>query len=1075
MYRLLSFWTLSLAVCCSAQITNTQVIAWDWDYYGQADIPPGLTNVVAIAAGYADTKVLKSDGTAAAWGSYWDNHGNWIPTTVPSYVSNVVMMASGDSHSLGLRADGTVIAWGDNSVGQLNVPAGLSNVIAVACGGWHSMALKTDGTLVGWGTAIPPGLSNVVCVAGGEYSCIAAKADGTVLNWDTGGNLATVPAGLTNVVAVASGFYHNLVLNADGTISAWGAGMTNSGNWPDYGQSVIPDGLSNVVAISAGGYHSMALRADGIVFAWGEEGDVPAITNISAIAAGGHHCVALRGGGPPIFTLRPVNRTVAAGSTVNVRAAADGNFPLAYRWRFGSSDLASGQVLTITNVQLNQSGDYSVTVSNSFGSITSDMLLNVVPLLISAQPQGLTAAGGDTVSFSVTAAGQALNYQWQFNGTNLPGQTPATLTLTNLQLNQAGNYSVVVSNGYGLLTSTPAALVVVPFFITAQPPSQTVYSGTNVVFSGAAQGQGPFAWQWLFNGTNLPGATDSSLTLSNAQTSQSGTYTLQISNAFGTLLTSNAQLVVQASPPLLLSQAASRSVFLNASVTLSVSATGSLPLSYQWLFNGADIPGATNPSLVISNMQAANAGVYDALITNPVGSTNTTNIVLSLVQVYCWGNNTYGQTNVPAALDSVTAVAAGGFHNLALRADGTVIAWGAGTNVTVSPNLGQSRVPAGATNIMAIAAGGYHSLALQTNGTIVAWGDNSYHQTNVPAWLTNAVAVAAGSFHSLALRADGTVVAWGRNTENETNVPPWLSNVVSVTTGGFHNLALRSNGTVVAWGNNSFLQTNIPAGLSNVIAVAGGQGFSLALKGDGSVVFWGEADSRPPLNASNVVAIAAGGPVNPGPYFLGQGLALRKDGSLVAWGYNNNGQGAVPAGLNDVIGIGAGGNHNVALLGDGRPWIVRQPANQTVYSASTVTFSVTAVSQLPPTYQWQFNGANIDGATNAALVLTNVPLSGQGLYHVLVSNALGSVASIDAALVVLRSIPQFAPLTLPNGSGATLTVTNLSGHGPVIIYSSTDLRGWQPLLTNPPVLGAFQFLDRGATNFPARFYRAVEE
>jgi hypothetical protein len=702
-------------------------------------------------------------------------------------------------------------------------------------------------------------------------------------------------------------------------------------------------------------------------------------------------------------------------------------------------------------------------------------LLNVVPLLITAQPQGLTAAGGDTVSFNVTAEGLGLTYQWLFNGTTLTGQTSTTLTLTNVQLNQAGNYSVVVSNSYGAVTSAPAALTVVPFFIIAQPQSQTVYSGTNVVFSGGAQGQGPFGWQWLFNGANLPGATDSSLTLTNVQTSQAGGYTLQISNAFGTLLTSNAQLVVLATAPLLLSQSGSRSVFLNSSVTLSVSVTGSLPLSYQWHFNGADIPGATNPSLVISNMQAVNAGVYDALITNPVGATNTTNIVLSLIQVYCWGNNTYGQTNVPRSLGPVTAVAAGGFHNLALRADGTVIAWGAGTNVTASPNLGQSRVPPSATNVTAIAAGGYHSLALQTNGTIVAWGDNSYHQTNVPAWLTNAVAISAGSFHSLALRADGTVVSWGRNTEGQTNVPPGLIHVVSIAAGGFHNLAVRSNGTVVAWGNNTFLQTNVPGDLTNVVEVAAGQGFSLALKGDGSIVFWGDTGSRPPLSASNVVALAAGGPVNTGPYFLGQGLAVRKDGSLVAWGYGNNGQGTVPAGISDVVGIGAGGNHNVALLGDGRPWIVRQPANQTVYSAGTATFSVTAVSQLPLAYQWQFNGVNIDGATNAVLVLTNVPLSGQGFYHVLVSNALGSGASADATLVVLRSIPQFAPLTLPNGSGATLTVTNLSGHGPIIIYSSTDLRGWQPLLTNPPVLGAFQFLDRGATSFPVRFYRAVEE
>jgi hypothetical protein len=104
MFRFVLIAALSLTFCCSGQTTNTQVVAWDWNYYGQANVPPGLTNVVAIAAGYADTKVLRSDGTAAAWGSYWDNHGNWIPTTVPAYVSNVVMMASGDSHAVGLRA-----------------------------------------------------------------------------------------------------------------------------------------------------------------------------------------------------------------------------------------------------------------------------------------------------------------------------------------------------------------------------------------------------------------------------------------------------------------------------------------------------------------------------------------------------------------------------------------------------------------------------------------------------------------------------------------------------------------------------------------------------------------------------------------------------------------------------------------------------------------------------------------------------------------------------------------------------------------------------------------------------------
>ena len=79
-----------------------------------------------------------------------------------------------------------------------------------------------------------------------------------------------VPAGLSNVVGIAGGAYHSLALKADGTVAAWGAGTTNTGTSPHYGQSVVPAGLSNVVAVAAGYYHSLALKADGTVIGWGD-------------------------------------------------------------------------------------------------------------------------------------------------------------------------------------------------------------------------------------------------------------------------------------------------------------------------------------------------------------------------------------------------------------------------------------------------------------------------------------------------------------------------------------------------------------------------------------------------------------------------------------------------------------------------------------------------------------------------------------------------------------------------------------------------------------------------------------
>ncbi|MFL5807226.1 MAG: PxKF domain-containing protein, partial [Roseiflexaceae bacterium] len=226
--------------------------------------------------------------------------------------------------------------------------------------------------------------------------------------------------------------------------------------------------------------------------------------------------------------------------------------------------------------------------------------------------------------------------------------------------------------------------------------------------------------------------------------------------------------------------------------------------------------------------------------------------------VVAWGNNDYGQTDVPSGLSGVTAIAAGAFHNLALEADGTVVAWGWNY-------FGQSSVPDGLSDVTAISAGGFHSLALKADGTVVAWGNNDYGQTDVPSGLSNVTAIAAGYRHSLALKSDGTVVAWGDNLYGQTNVPSELSNVTAIAAGFIHSLALKSDGTVVAWGDNQDGAVSIPAGLSGVIAIAAGFYHNLVLKGDGTVVAWGdnsEGQTNVPSGLSGVTAIAASGEHN---------------------------------------------------------------------------------------------------------------------------------------------------------------------------------------------------------------------
>lgn len=221
--------------------------------------------------------------------------------------------------------------------------------------------------------------------------------------------------------------------------------------------------------------------------------------------------------------------------------------------------------------------------------------------------------------------------------------------------------------------------------------------------------------------------------------------------------------------------------------------------------------------------------------------------------VLAWGDNTFGQTNVPADLTNAISIAGGQNFSMALRPDGTVVAWGDNSS-------GQTNVPADLSNVVAIAAGGYHALALKSDGTVTAWGAGmtdtesspDFGQSIVPLDLTNAVAISAGLYHSVALRADGTVVAWGDNSHSQTNVPVSCTNVIEITAGDYHSLAMKANRTVIAWGDNSSGQTNVPINLRlpnfNLVPfaeIAAGGSQSLLLLEGGDIKSWGSQTSIP--------------------------------------------------------------------------------------------------------------------------------------------------------------------------------------------------------------------------------------
>ena len=174
--------------------------------------------------------------------------------------------------------------------------------------------------------------------------------------------------------------------------------------------------------------------------------------------------------------------------------------------------------------------------------------------------------------------------------------------------------------------------VVLPARITVQPVDVTVGLGSNAQFAVTATGTAPLSYQWQFNGTNIAGATTSSLTITNAQLADEGPYAVLVTNLYDDVLSSIASLTVLA-PPSITTQPQSASAQVGSNVTFSVTATGTAPLGYQWRFGAADIAGATGSDYTLNDVQTTNAGTYSVVVSNVAGTVTSSNAVLTVQAV----------------------------------------------------------------------------------------------------------------------------------------------------------------------------------------------------------------------------------------------------------------------------------------------------------------------------------------------------------------------------------------------------------------------------------------------------------
>ena len=342
-------------------------------------------------------------------------------------------------YALALQTDGKILAGGRftrlggeqrSGMARLNADGTLDSTFAPSVGGEvSSLALQPDGGLLLGGTFYSiDGQSSYQAVARLRNTGPATDAlnyDGTTVTWLRGGTAPEV---------WRTTFEHS----ANGTVwTALGAGTRCAGGWK-------LDGVH--VALGT-------LRARGYCSIGGVDGMSGGLVESSF--------------GAPVFTALATNCVNTAGDDTAFTVRVAGSGPFSYQWRRNGKNLSDGDgiagataaTLCLSGVRYGDGGTYDVIVSNAFGSLTgAAATLSVADPAILAQPVSQIGQAGGEVTFSVSAAGTGLTYQWRKNGEELADATDASLTLTKLRGSSAGDYDVIVSGDYGSVTSAVATL-----------------------------------------------------------------------------------------------------------------------------------------------------------------------------------------------------------------------------------------------------------------------------------------------------------------------------------------------------------------------------------------------------------------------------------------------------------------------------------------------------------------------------------------------------------------------------------------------------------------------------------------
>jgi len=921
-------------------------------------------------------------------GQAWSNEAPGI--FVQSYVSHIV---AGGHHSIAIDEAGSVWSWGNNGSGRLGnadaglkasipVPVGTTNnegqlthVISVDAGFSHSIALLEDGSVMTWGnnTMLQLGnasigqssympvyvngpdektfMTNVIAVAAGNHHSVALCSDGSVWTWGTNtyGQLGNstplnrsqnVPTQvrnsddtgfLTEVIAISAGAYHTLALKKNGIVMAWGSnekGQLGLGSDAVYHQTPFPiNELTDITHIDAGASHSLARKSNGTVWAWGsnEKGQLGYPTNNNSFSNSPHQVLASDG----------INNLM---NVVNI--AAGGFHSLALK-----DDCI---IMGWGNNNYGQLGDGSETSTIYPTSVkranSLDLLDNVVDISAGANHSLARLKNGQIMAWGDHNDGQLGN-----NGKKaiLPDEVLHSSSEGTLQLGEQSFFVHVyedqVSDAIPIILRDSDGQQVT---LSAISSNESLIAPENFEFNNNNQ---PFT-------LSTPSEESVNIFFSFqtlADQFGSGVITIIATDSLGA--SDRVQLKVNVLPvndPPVISHV--ENIEINEDT-----ATNIIP------FTVIDVDGdhltvsaqSLKPSLIpmdglilSGNSKHRHIQIYP----NP-NQFGAADIILSVSDPSGLSSQTHFYVNVKPVNDSpsmriwpgVRQVVCGFFHNIAIKHDWTLWAWGyngegqLGDGTKTPHNLPiQVKGPDGIgwlTDIIAVAAGNQHSVALTGDGHVLTWGGNTFGQlgngtfesSEVPIYVMNEYdlpldkvsAIAGGSHHVLILTEENELWGWGKNengqlahsTPTSYNRPIRIqglpsNRIVQIAAGDAHSMVLLDNGEILSWGDNAFGQLGIGNAISSMIP-------TLVL----------QANETP---LTNIVSITAG---------AFHSLALSNNGEIWAFGKNQNGELgigstadlSIPATvqhpenghpLSDIVFIASGASHSLAIQNNGTIW-----------------------------------------------------------------------------------------------------------------------------------------------------------